>query len=134
MKKQFVTYEIALALKELGFDETCIARFTAQKNLVTSGCYTDSDPITLGVCNSDIHESNIAAPLWQQVLDWLRTEHNIIIGVHRTERTVEGFMYMYYVENWGYDDIVSEYWDYFKTFEEAREAAIVEAIKIVKGN
>ena len=27
MKKEFVTYEIALELKELGFDEPCLAFF-----------------------------------------------------------------------------------------------------------
>ena len=27
IKDQFVTYEIALAMKELGFDEPCLARY-----------------------------------------------------------------------------------------------------------
>ena len=81
MKEQFVTYEIALALKELGFDEECFAIFYQEKfmnghiepyvwNLVNS-IKTNSD------CNSiDI----VTAPLWQQIIDWFDNK-NIIIGI-----------------------------------------------------
>ena len=32
MKKQFVTYEIALKLKKLGFDEECFGYYTPMKD------------------------------------------------------------------------------------------------------
>ena len=127
MKRQFVTYEIALALKELGFDEPCLARFTAQKDLVTSGCYTDSDPIMLGVCNSDIHESNVAAPLWQQVIDWFELKHGIII--------VEIPIYINVaigdckLDSW--ENNLQKHEEYFTRYK-AREAAVLEAIQTFK--
>lgn len=80
MKEQFVTYEIALKLKELGFDESCFAIFYQGKfmngkiesyvwNLVNS-VRTNSD------CNSiDI----VTAPLWQQAIDWLFINHDMIV-------------------------------------------------------
>ena len=36
MKKQFVSYEIALALKELGFDEECIGFYYNENNFEIS--------------------------------------------------------------------------------------------------
>ena len=69
MKNQFVPYEMALKLKELGFDVECLASYYhAGKNLdinqyIHNGKYT------------------VLAPLWQQVIDWLRINHNIHIKV-----------------------------------------------------
>jgi len=36
MEKQFVTYEIALKLKELGFNELCFGYFNGDKELMLS--------------------------------------------------------------------------------------------------
>ena len=33
MEKEFIPYEIALALKELGFDEPCFANYSPEFNL-----------------------------------------------------------------------------------------------------
>ena len=71
MNKQFVTYEIALALKELGFNEECLADFSfISKNIKMP--------------NGDITSNNefeLSAPLWQQawkfVLEELRERYPI---------------------------------------------------------
>lgn len=57
MGEQFVPYELALKLKELGFNEKCLAHyaFTSLKLNV---------PV---ITSSHIHK----APLWQQAFDWL---------------------------------------------------------------
>lgn len=59
MQKQFVTYEIALKLKELVFDEECLARFEEDNylHIVTS--------------NNIGRRKFIQVPIWQQVFDWL---------------------------------------------------------------
>ena len=70
MKEQFVTYEIALNLKEKGFDEECLGfyRDDNQKLLINNtfaerAYLEDRIPLT-------------QAPLWQQVIDWLRKKHH----------------------------------------------------------
>ena len=138
IQKQFCSYEIALALKELGFDEPCIARFNSDGNFIilrqtaTSdmslvSTIKNSEDITLFI--GDV-VTPICAPLWQQVVDWFRETHGIHIDLD-------------FGIGWGYGFIpvgatVEHDWNHFEdnhnwSYPEAREAAILEAIKIVKG-
>ena len=89
MEKNFVSYTIALKLKELGFDEKCFAsyytdieenrteKYDVRKKLNAS---FDWDPFTDEedsgyILNSD-KEYYVSAPLWQQTLYWFREKHN----------------------------------------------------------
>lgn len=69
MENQFVTYEIALAIKELGFDEECCAIY--RKNHLY--------PILGFEKINSVKKSVIAAPLWQQVIDFIFNKYNILI-------------------------------------------------------
>ena len=80
MKELFIPYEQALALKELGFDEPCIARYNVPGDLITTGCYTDSHITHLIVEQSDICESHVLTPLWQQAFRWLYQKLSIKNG------------------------------------------------------
>lgn len=92
MEKQFVTYEIALKLKELGFDEPCLAYFESVYDGLTQ---KHAGRLVLG--NKPEHlqsykqliyifgQNNQLAPLWQQVIDWLREKHSILIYPHFCE-------------------------------------------------
>ena len=66
MEKQFVTYEIALKLKELGFDEECCALYRKDRLY----------PILGFEKINSTKQSVITAPLWQQVFDWLFSKLN----------------------------------------------------------
>lgn len=73
MEKEFVTYEIALKLKEKGFDEPF-------KPFDSTFYYIDRN---FSLCNdgykngfSEIKEF-VLAPLYQQVIDWFRKEHKL---------------------------------------------------------
>jgi hypothetical protein len=68
IKGLFVTYEIALKLKEKGFNEQCLAFFNGVGDDMLQPIDTDFINFReIGEC--------IAAPLWQQVIDWLEREH-----------------------------------------------------------
>ena len=90
MEKQFVTYEIALKLKELGFDESCLAVYFKDKFQLVKG---------FNINNVDLHVANefggILAPLWQQVIDFFRNEYNMIISISPFEDFSER-----YLNNW----------------------------------
>ncbi len=142
MKKQFTTYEIALKLKELGFDEPCMGLwrlidFDPVFNITTDRRYSTSQAKT-----SYIHgETAILAPLWQQVIDWFRTKHNLWIDSPIPDKWNNG---MFSIKLVSIDNsiILEEYVDQpywriyrcFKTYEEAREAAILKAIELCKKN
>lgn len=128
MKKQFVTYPIALALKELGFDERCLGHFDIQSKVL----YVGDTEMNVSV----LSEILLPAPLWQQVIDWFREEHSTIIIInpyHDLDAVSEVDQILWDFTLWDKEwNDVSDY-TYYHSYEEAREAAILEAIKIVKG-
>ena len=72
MNKQFVTYEIALALKELSFNEPCFGRWFIGDDSYKEAIFFNQDHNNKVISNSNITEGySILAPLWQQVIDWV---------------------------------------------------------------
>jgi hypothetical protein len=70
MEKEFVPYQQALELKELGFDEPCLMYYTDNGELYKSNLY------------------GISAPLYQQVFRWFREKYNAHIYPQKfTENT-----------------------------------------------
>ena len=117
MKKEFVTYEIALALKELGFNEKCLA-------------YFEDKELTHGMLNSVGKKRYLIAPLWQQVIDWFRIKYNWLIVVDVANSNE------YYAAIREYDEIgaiISKIpYKIYSIYEEAREHAILKAIELIK--
>jgi len=80
MNKLFVGLELAIALKGLRFDEECLCFYKDDKLSVTDqhwGSSISGISKGLGYRIDDL----ILAPTYQQVTDWLRDEHGIIIVV-----------------------------------------------------
>jgi len=120
MKNLFVPYEIALLAKNNGFNEGCLAIYDSFDN----GLHTWRVNDTL-VKPSDIPNS-IVAPIYQQLIDWFRIEHDILIWVE-TATYVNMFNYRYYIET--YDNKAEG----MKTnnYYEALNDAIKKAFKMI---
>jgi hypothetical protein len=71
MKEQFVTYEIGLKLKEIGFNEECMAGYLLQ----TATLFSDIPHTLDGNIHKNSEGSFTCAPLWQQCLEWFECEH-----------------------------------------------------------
>jgi hypothetical protein len=67
MEKEFVTYEQALALKELGFDEPCLGYWKSKNWLIQEKTRTD------GYTHAD---QECSSPLYQQAFRWFREKYN----------------------------------------------------------
>ena len=83
MEKEFIPYEQALVLKELGFDEPCFAWFIlegdgAKSTLVLEKCPKQD----IGLC---------LAPLYQQAFRWFREKYNLKSWIQ--EHTTDTFIY-----------------------------------------
>jgi hypothetical protein len=138
MKEHFVNYNQALALKELGFDEPCIARYIIPGDLVFKGCYEDSNIIHLELTQNDICEAHVLAPLKSQVFKWFRDEHNI---VHTVYSNASGYIWeLHYNKERGGTHICDseesgdcELSGMFTTYEGAESACIDRLIEIIKG-
>jgi hypothetical protein len=75
MKKEFIAYEQALELKELGFDLPCM--FPYHRNNTN---YIDSTHVELA--NYNATEKLVSAVLYQQAFRWFRDKHNLLGGVY----------------------------------------------------
>jgi hypothetical protein len=74
MEKEFVPYNQALALKELGFDEPCFARFVKHYDEIK--CILNSDDFDEWWTNNS-DNLNVKAPLYQQAFRWFREKHKL---------------------------------------------------------
>jgi len=130
MKEQFVTYEIALKLKELGFNKQCLGYF--KLNGMEQHYYI------LG----DMHNSgnNQLAPLWQQAIDFILTQYGLSIEFN----VCNDAKFHYEILSWAnkfFDGSIcidsKDRDEFYKSLPFgnkyiAREHAILEAIKLIE--
>lgn len=119
MKKEFVTYEIALKLKELGFDEVCFGAFVPDEDncLEIGGIFKEC-------------KSLIKSPLWQQVVDWFRDEYKLIIEIYYNFGSKK---FEWQIDDFESEkDIDDETCTQFVNYHDAREQAILKALEIIK--
>jgi hypothetical protein len=121
MEKEFVPYEQALALKELGFDDKCLSCYLYETE-------TFSWELNYQISNNKIPWI-IAAPLYQQAFRWFRekykvyTQHDSVLTGHS-----QGHRFM--LKDSAYLSIVGTTW--CKTYEEAELECLKKLIEIVK--
>ena len=73
IQTQFCSYEIALKLRELGFDKECFKVYD-----ILGFLQIEAEMIQLKL-------EFVKAPLWQQAIDWFRIKHKIDIFVNPIE-------------------------------------------------
>ena len=136
MTKEFIPYEQALALKELGFDEPCLASWTykTKERIPTLyGCGAllfDTD----GLITNQTEDIICSAPTFHQAFRWFREKHNLIISIERNRKYKNIKRYEVLIDE-STDDkfgIVLFRTDYYDTYEEAELECLNTLIKIVK--
>jgi len=125
MEKEFVSYEQAVALKELGFNEICMGYFDVRlEHQIGNFNFTEI---------KGYHESVAAlSPLKQQVFRWFREKklHNTFPSIIQTRNWAT----LYRIVEWhpGNDSTSISTSDYYDTYEEAENACIDKLIELVK--
>jgi hypothetical protein len=118
MEKEFVPYELAVKLKELGFDESCF------------GFYYDDGELK-------IKEGNISrlgyinAPTFSQAFRWFREEYDLRIWIE-SNHGVSKFEYVIATTNHNFIDKQFNDFSSDKTYEEAELACLDKLIEIVE--
>jgi hypothetical protein len=128
MEKEFVTYKQALALKELGFDEDCLASFfipNLHSIKFTATTKRNSTLLMGGL--------GCTAPLKQQVLRWFREKYDLFgcIDLHINTPS-HWYVRIDVIE---INDFIYHSEDehtYFTTYEEAENACIDKLIELTK--
>jgi hypothetical protein len=142
MNKEFVPYEIALALKELGFDEPCFAIYNlglsefetaniGQIRLFSSIFRIDDKQSNISYIN-DENTSKVTAPLYQQAFRWFRENYDLTVSINRNRKFKPAKRYEVIIDESTYEKINVYGLDSYKTYEEAELACLKKLIQIVK--
>src|SRR5690606_22603914 len=109
MEKEFVPYELAVKLKELGFEGSCLRWYDDE------GTFVKSLSQRL-IC---------AAPLWQQAFDFFIYNYGLISIIE-----TNGYSYIFKIQ-----EITQYYVETvrgFETYQEARKDCLEKLIEIVE--
>ncbi len=125
MRELFVPYELAVKLKELGFDEPCFGFYDTQRDefwVMEQYPYL-YDKSRKPLAFRQVLEDDFTAPLYQQVTDWLRNVYDVGVGVwyqHDREYCydVTGFKHGVFY------DISGEENDYYKALAKGIDGAL----------
>jgi len=119
MSKEFVPYEIALALKELGFNETCFG-------------YWNRDPylpkLTFNLVKPFAHEWCVPTPLKQQAFRFFREKHGLFGFV---DMTIDFDSFSPTINAKGKSHVRFNPCEY-STYEEAELACLIKLIQLAK--
>lgn len=130
MNKEFIPYNEALALKELGFNEQCIAAYRDSEWIGNDGPnsrYFHAQLFKNSQFDADQKEY-CSAPLWQQAFRWFREKYKLhaMIDDDGTETT----HYYSWRVRYSYGQVKSA--GDSKTYEEAEFACLKKLIEIIK--
>lgn len=85
MKEQFVDFETAKMLKELGFNEACEYMYDGFILIRSEKLPARYETNFNSELSKHRFAKYISAPLWQQVEQWLWEEHNIILEIDEVD-------------------------------------------------
>jgi len=120
MNKEFIPYEQALEIKELGFNEPCLAFYNGKFLESTDYDFDNLTSKDIGLC--------IFAPLYQQVFRWFREKYGIV-GI--VKFGTQEFTYNIY-NNDAIGLLTKDSLDFNGTYEEAELACLKKLIETIK--
>lgn len=96
ISEDYVSYELALLLKEKGFDEGCHTTYDYRKQFHHDSFYAKMDQVKAGLY--------LWAPTVQRVMKWLREKHHIDVEIRITNHSMSSMV-----------EVVKYYWVIFNT-------------------
>jgi hypothetical protein len=129
MEKEFIPYEQALALKELGFDKSCLAQYKKYD--------VGEATLDIGFSKNEIISKfdNLvlfcSTPLYQQVFRWFREKYNIHCETFHNPGVLDNpwSFSFYFMKMRGRNTNV---FHGYETYEEAELECLKKLIEIVK--
>ena len=141
MKTEFIPYEEALALKELGFDEPCLRVGNPHGHTMWKWIEVDGDPPSVSiddVVQVSYGEEWTQIPMFSQAFRFLREKYNLHFEPYTVDMGAIEYSFQIrdlYSEKYVYDNFVgagSSYSGTFNTYEEAELECLKKLIEIAK--
>ena len=119
MKIEFVPYELALRMRNLGFNEPCF---------VWADIYTKENVYMYPTNENNMNQYNetVSIPLFQQAFRWFREKYDWTIKVNQVSKN----NWSYTLSNFPNDK--KYYGELYQTYEEAELACFKKLIEIVE--
>jgi hypothetical protein len=114
MENEFIPYDLAVKLKNLGFDEPCFAWYVSESYGLEYG----------KVVKSDLLKDGIVAPTFSQVFRWFR-EKGFLISFSSHDKDTHDFYFKWTEAK----SILSDTYD---TYEETELACLAKLIEIIE--
>ena len=132
MKKEFVNYNQALKLKELGFDEPCFGFYQLEYGEIRPIMVDDDEQYRLTgyrTCkNSEIPKHYTSAPTFSQTFRWFRETYRLD---GKPEYFLNNF-YCFIINDMKQEDTSRRLFTEFPSYEEAELACLDKLIEIVE--
>jgi hypothetical protein len=125
MENEFVSYEQALELNELGFDENCFCIYNRERKIRFNNLYNPMDRNKNAKLTSN--NGRYPAPLYQQAFKWFRENYDLYGTIRYGNNEFDNSIYLFPCVN---GVIVGN--DSFRTQEEAELECLKKLIEIVK--
>jgi hypothetical protein len=127
MIQEFIPYEQALVLKELGFDEPCLKYWNG------IGEYFDQKDWF----NWNQSEKFVSIPLYQQAFRWFREKYGLYVSINIHADNMWSVIIKSMTNNSTHTsgsvvDLINKGYSTFKSYEEAELACLKKLIEIVK--
>ena len=144
MNKDFVPYEPSLDLKELGFNEPCLAKYCKYNLTDKIELFPQSQDFFKGYFNQCTNseykkEAKVAAPTFSQAFRWFRDKYDIQVSIQHWCKDFKIREYHYHIEytnndtRHGTSSIAEHQYNIFN-YEEAELELLKKLIEIVKEN
>jgi hypothetical protein len=122
MEKEFVNYELALRMKQLGYkkegvDEDCFAFYDEEEYLFT---VREQD---------DIDEEWLIAPTFSQAFRWFREKYQLVVDWNHSNHDNFGSYIGVCIKNIHFEETIV---GVYKSYEEAETACLEKLIEIVE--
>ena len=123
MNKEFIPYEQALELKELGFEEPCF------------GVYVENELFIVSTERPSIQSHSLyqgLAPLYQQAFRWFREKNklHVVVDINISDEWYFSIFNLNAKRNAEVEVLTKD--EYYNTYEEVELTCLKELIKIVK--
>ena len=133
MINQFIPYSLALHFRIIGFKEKCFAFFDDDGTFFLPIHDNSDQPDDFGQASQDY---KIAAPTFQQAIDWVLNQKGIFIEIFRSSITFKDNIrkYQFNLESIDLDDYIYQSVDedlFYEKYEDARLAALETAVGFI---
>jgi hypothetical protein len=119
MTKEFVPFELAVKLKQIGFDEPCLDFYDDNQELFYN--HENKEKIHIG--------DSVKAPLFQQAFRWFRENYRLSVFIQDWLDDYDGEIVEWTI---GEDRIIYEITNRTDTYEEAEIYCLDKLIELVE--